>query len=115
MANAEVTQQVLHDGLQALYRELDKAYWDATTMETKDRIRGIAEAVLDVMSELNRRAIAQRTNEFAEMRETIIKVNDKLTELKADLDKIIHNIKTAGEVAGAIDKALGLAASFFTL
>ena len=115
MNGASPTQQDVRDALQELYTKLNTAYWDATTIQTKDRLRGLAEAVEDVISTLNAQQINENTVQFAQLQATMGIINTKLTQLKADINNIIHNIQTTRDVATGIDKALGIAAKFFKL
>jgi len=112
---ADALKTDVHDAFQQLYDALDDAYWAATTIETKDRIRGVAEAILDAITELNRKEFDERSAKFQELGQTMSKVNAKLSQLKDDIDNLIHNIKTAATVASYIDRAIELAVKYFKI
>jgi len=105
-------QRELHDAYDALYRKLDDAYWVATTIEDKDRIRGTATAVFDLMTSLNQADLRARATEMLSLTEAIGLVNQRLTRLKQDIDRIVQVIRVAGELTRAIDGVVSRAARF---
>ena len=106
------TIEEVHGAYQELYNDLNKGYWVASTIEAKDRIHGLTDIIFDILTALNRSDISARTEEFKKMKGTIDSLNKKLDELKQEIDKVIHAMKTAVEVAKAIDKALELTSKF---
>jgi hypothetical protein len=113
--SAEPSQQEVHDAFGVLYQELTNAYWVASTIEVKDRIRGIADSVFDILTQLNQAEIQSRTADFAALSKNVAAVSARLDSLKEDLDQIIHVVAVATSVSTAIDKALTVASTFFTL
>lgn len=107
------TLQDLQEALQGLYNTLNDAFWVASTVEAKDRIRGLAEAVFDALTKLNRLGIGALTAEYSALKTSIDRMNGKLDGLKRDIDEIIHKMEVASQVAGAIDKAIAAAVKFF--
>ncbi|MBE7443995.1 MAG: hypothetical protein HS132_01515 [Planctomycetia bacterium] len=111
----ELTQQEVRDIFGALYKDLDDAYWSATTIVDKDRISGIQGAVFDILTELNKAHIKSNTEKFKELISTVNNVNKRLDMLKKDIDKIIHKIDVATRVAKTVDKVLTQAVKYFKI
>lgn len=107
------TQQDVHDAYGQLYQSLTNAFWVASTITDKDRIRGAADAVLDIVTALNQADIKSRTQEFATLKGKVDAVNKKLTALQQEIDSIIHNMDIAASVVQAIGKALDFGGKFF--
>lgn len=106
------TQQETQDAFQQLYDSLNQAYWSASTIETKDRIRGCSDVVYDILSQLTVDGIKSRSTDFQQLKDSVQSVNTKLKQLQKDIDTVIHNIQVATSVADGITKALGIAAKF---
>ena len=116
MANAtqvKISRQDICDSFQELYNRLTEGYWAATTIEDKDRIRGLADAISDILTELNKEDIESRDNDFRALTATVQEIIPRLDKLKDQIDQIIHAVKIANNVAKAIDKALELAGKYF--
>ena|SRR5438445_4503520 len=107
------TQQEVHDVFDELYQSLTQAYWVASTITDKDRIRGAADAVFDVLTALNQADIKSRTEEYATLKNQVDIVTTKLTALQSEIDSIIHNVSVATSVVQAIGKALDFGGKFF--
>ncbi len=107
------TQQEVHDVFDELYQSLTQAYWVASTITDKDRIRGAADAVFDVLTALNQSDIKSRTQEYATLKDQVGIVTTKLTALQNEIDSIIHNVSIATSVVQAIGKALDFGGKFF--
>ena len=107
------SQNDLHDSFGELYQSLTNAYWVASTIVDKDRIRGAADQVFDILTDLNRADLKSRTEDFAELKGQVAIATKKLTALQADIDSIIHNVGVATQVVGAIAKALTASTTFF--
>lgn len=114
-SKSELTQQEVRDIFGALYKDLDDAYWSATTIEDKDRISGVQGAVFDILTELNREHIKSNTEKFKELISKVDDVNKRLDKLKKDIDKIIQRVELATRVAKTIDKVLTQAAKYFKM
>jgi hypothetical protein len=112
-AAAGATVEELHSVFQSLYEQLTGAYWVATTIEGKDRIRGAADAIFDVLTELNREHLKQGTPRYREIKAEIVQINARLKGLKDEIDEIIHKVKVATDIAKGIDKAIEIAAKVF--
>src|SRR5712692_7456307 len=109
------SQQDVHDAFGILYEQLSQAYWVATRIEDKDRIRGIADAVFEILTELNRADIQTRTGEFVALTRAVDDAEKRLVKLKEDIDQIIHRVKVATDLTNAVDKALAQSAKFFVV
>ncbi|MBW7899556.1 hypothetical protein B188_19200 [Candidatus Brocadiaceae bacterium B188] len=111
----EFTQQEIRDLFGELYKALDDAYWSATTIVDKDRIRGIQEGVFDILTELNRAHIQSNTEKFKELVSKVDNVNKRLDTLKADIDKIVQRIEVAVRMTKIIDKVLTEGVKYFKI
>jgi ABC-type transporter Mla subunit MlaD len=100
------TQQEVHDVFAELYQSLTDAYWVASTITDKDRLRGTADSVFDILTALNQAEIKSRTQEYATLKDQVGVVTKKLTALQKDIDSIIHNVNVAASVVQAIGKAM---------
>jgi len=107
-----VSQQDVHDAYSDLYDNLNQAYWVASTIEDKDRLHGTAETVFEILTALNAADIKSRTDDYAKLTKAVSDVNKKLKAIQEEMDKIIHNLTVAKNMADAITKALSTAKSF---
>ena len=107
------TQQDVHDVFGELYKSLTDAYWVASTIVDKDRIRGMADAVFEIVTALNQADLKARTEDYARLKETVTAVNSKLSALQGDIDNIIHNVGIATGLVQGIGKALDFGGKFF--
>lgn len=110
-----VSRQEVYDAFQQLYQQLSEGYWASTTIDAKDRIRGLADAVSEILTEINRDDIESRTNDFKALTETVKGINPRLDTLGKEIDQLIHAVKTGQNVAKAIDKAISLAVKYFKI
>src|SRR5260370_30912779 len=86
------TQQEVHDVFGELYQRLTDAYWVASTSVDKDRFRGAADAVFDILTALNREDIKSRTAQHTNLKENVAAAMNKLAVLQSEIDSIIHNL-----------------------
>ncbi len=107
------SQQQLRGAYEALDEQLGKAYWAASTVETKDRIYGIEEIVYDLLMRLYREQLDSNSPAYIQARQQVQTANEKLDELKQDIDSMIHAFNVAADVAAAIDKAVSLGTKYF--
>jgi len=91
-----------------VYDALSKAYWDATDIDSKDRIHGSMEAIADIITAYDEDDLANNTALFLQLTPKIKAVNQALDGIKADITKITKNITTATTVVSAISKLLGI-------
>lgn len=106
------SQQAVQDAYQQLYDSLTDAYWAASTIEDKDRIRGAADVVFEIISQLTVADIKSRSADFTELKTAVNSVTEKLRKLQSEIDTIVHNIEIASKVAAGIAKALELGGKF---
>jgi hypothetical protein len=107
------TQQDVQNAFQQLYDSLTSAYWAASTIENKDLIRGCADVVFEILSQITVDGIKARSADFQKLKASVDSVTNKLQGLQTQIDGIVHNIQIASNVAGGITKALSLATQFF--
>lgn len=110
-----VSRQNVYDAFEYLYNQLSAGYWAATTIEAKDRIRGLSDAIFEILTALNRSDIETRDADFKELTETVKRIAPRLEKLEKEIDQIIHAVKIAENVAQAVDKAIDLAAKYFKI
>jgi hypothetical protein len=108
-------QQALHDCWGELHQKLYAAYWAASTAESKDRIIGVDEVVVDIITALDQQDLAANTPAFKALAKSVADANARLKQLQKNIDMIVHNIQVAKDATSAIDQAVGLAATFFKL
>jgi hypothetical protein len=106
------TQQDVQDAFQKLYDGLNDAYWAASTIQDKDRLRGAADVIFEILSQLTVSDIRSRSIEFSQLKATFDSVQARLEKLQKDIDGIIHNVSVATNVVAGITKALELAGKF---
>jgi hypothetical protein len=104
------TLQDIHDAYGELHAALKNAYWAASTIEDKDRIRGLEDVVFDVLTVLNQQDIQSRTEQYRALQSTIKFVNSKLQRLSEDIDHIIHKVDVASSITNAVAKVASIAA-----
>jgi hypothetical protein len=109
------SQEQVRDAYEAVDEQLGQAYWAASTVETKDRIYGIEEIVYDVLMQLYREQLESGTAAYTHVQRQVETVNEKLDQLKQEIDSIIHAVSVAADVAAAIDKAVSLGAKYFAI
>src|SRR5260370_31778488 len=107
------TQQEVHDVFGELYQRLTDAYWVASTSVDKDRFRGAADAVFDILTALNREDIKSRTAEDTNLKENGAAVTKKLGVLQSEIDSIIHNATLSTTFIQSISQGFALASKFF--
>jgi len=92
-----------------LYANLNSAYWAASTIEAKDQIHGAIDVVNAVLDQLDKAGLEADNEAIKELTGSLEVVNKDLDDLREQLDQIVHNVKVATEVVGAIDKAVSIA------
>jgi len=103
-------QNNYRDSLQKLYNLLNQAYWVASTIEAKDAINGLAQAVSDILTVLNQGALETNTAQYTTLKATVGMVNAKLQSVQSQINNWVHVISIAAQVTSAIDNAIDLAA-----
>jgi DNA repair ATPase RecN len=118
IAPAPLDPEALQDyitALEQLHDLLDEAYWVATTIEAKDAINGLSQAVFDILTTLHEQAIQANTPQYTALKATVDAVNAKLQTVQGQINDWIHKIDVAGQVVAGIAQAVALAAKVFTL
>jgi ADP-heptose:LPS heptosyltransferase len=112
MATQSVSQQEVQDVFGELHQQLKNAYFEACTIEDKDRLRSLNDAIFEIITALNTDEIRSRNAEFSALSNQISLAVDQLKDLQQDIANIIHTVAVATKVTAAIDKALSSAAGF---
>ena len=107
--NADAQTRV-HAAFQELYAALNDAYWAADSMQKKDRIKGVADSVFAVLTELNRGSIQARTQQYKELKTEVNESLKHIKQLQKEIDELIHAVKKATKIAKAIDQTVEIAA-----
>ena len=100
------------DDYQALYDSLGRAYWEASDIQSKDRIQGAREAIYDIITDLDEAQLDANTALFLAVEPKIQQTCATLQKIQSDIDGITKNITTASKVVDAIGKVLSIAAMF---
>jgi hypothetical protein len=108
-------QTACQQSLQQLYDLLDQAYWVASTIEAKDAINGLTQALHGILTTLNQGALDDATAEYATLKATVAAVNSKIESVQAQINNWIHVVSLATQIAGAMDQALSACAKVFAL
>lgn len=107
-----VSLDAAKDAYQNLFDALGEAYWAASTVEAKDQIQGIRDAVHSVLTAIVQAQLEEDTAQLASLTPLVTKTNDALDKLQSDIDGIVHKITVVTEVEDAITGVLGLAGKF---
>jgi hypothetical protein len=111
-ALARISQDDVSLAFDELYTILRQAYWVAGSIEGKDRLTGLAQAVYEIRMALDAQELKARTEEFISLTATVCSVNKRLEKLQADLDDLIHNLEVADHLVAGITKAVAAATAF---
>ena len=79
-------QQDVQNAFQQLYDSLTSAYWAASTIEDKDLIRGCADVVFQILSQLTVDDIKSRSADFQQLTNSVQSVTTKLQHLQSEID-----------------------------
>lgn len=101
------------EALQDVYDQLDRAHPLAATLEAKDTLRELAEAVFDSLTALNQADIASNRAQYAAVRAAIGDVNRKLQTVQSRIDGWIHVVSVSVQTTNAIGKAIDLGSKVF--
>ncbi len=93
---------------QATYDALGKAYWEASDIDSKDRIYGAQQATGDILTAINQQQLAQNTALFIQLTPKIKATNQALKTIQDQIHQITKNIDTASTVIAAITKVLSV-------
>lgn len=113
MAISPDAQNQYQQALQSLYNVLNQAYWYASTIDAKDAINGLAQAVSDVLTTLNQGALDSNSAQYTSLNTTVKAINDKLQTVQTEINDWVHAISIATQVTNAIDQAVSTAAKVF--
>jgi hypothetical protein len=106
-------QEDYEQALQELYDLLDQAYWVASTIEAKDALNGLSQAVDDILTTLHQGALDTNTNTYTTLKTTVAAVNAKLSSVQNQINNWIHVIKIATQISGKIDQVINSAVKVF--
>ena len=97
---------------QALFDALGEAYWAASTVQAKDQIQGVRDAVHQVLTAIIQAQLEEDTTQLESLTGLITATDDALEKLQADIDGIVHKITVVTQVEAAITGVLQLAGKF---
>ncbi len=103
-------QAGLHAAFQALYEALNDAYWAADGTQRKDRIKGVADSVFAVLTELNRGSIQAQTQQHKKLKAEVNGSLQHIKQFKKEIGELILAVKQATKVSQKIDQAVEIAA-----
>ena len=110
-ASTDLTPEAI-EAYQNLYDTLGRAYWEASDIDSKDRIQGARDAIYDILTDLNIARLKANTALFLALVPRIKHTNAALEKIKDDIASITRNITTAATVVAAITRVLNIAAMF---
>jgi len=102
--------QDLSNAYSALLRDLNDAYWVASSLEVKDQLYGIIEVVTSLITQLVATDLASRDAAYAALVAQVATVNTKLDALQKQINSMISRINTAATIVSDIAKVLAVAA-----
>ena len=105
------TAQDLSDAYSALLGDLNDAYWAASSLEVKDQLYGIIEAVTSLITQLVAADLASRDAAYAALVAQVAAVNKKLDVLQQQINSMINRINTAATIVSDVAKVLAVAAT----
>jgi hypothetical protein len=100
------------DDYQALYDVLGRAYWEASDINSKDLVQGARESIYDIITDLDEAQLDANTALFLALEPKIKQTCVTLEKIQSDINSITKNITTASKVVDAINKVIGIAATF---
>ena len=104
------TTQDLSNAYSALLGDLNDAYWAASSLEVKDQLYGIIEAVTSLITQLVATDLASKDAAYAALVGQVAAVNMKLDALQKQVNVMISRIGTAATIVSDIAKVLAVAA-----
>jgi hypothetical protein len=105
-----LTVKDLSDAYSDLLDDLNDAYWAASSIDTKDQIYGMIEAVGGIISELDSADLNSRDAAYGVLVTNIASLNKQLEALQKGINSLISRINTSASVISDITKILSVAA-----
>lgn len=106
MPKASITDAI--KTLEELIASLDNAYWEASTLERKDRFYDIISIVNFELSELAKLSIQDHYLDYEAITPAFQGANAKLTNLQSILDEGVMRSTTAENLKDNINRVIGL-------
>ena len=92
--------------LEDCWSALNIAYWASSTAAAKDAIFGCLDFVSDLLDVAYVNDFQSRTTQFSNLADEIEVGNKKLSQLKKDIDKLIHKVDSITKVLTTIEKVI---------
>jgi hypothetical protein len=105
----------LHNTLDDFYDGLNDAFWAATTPEAKDQLHGALALITAVIDTIIRAELTMDNAVLISLTDTLKTSMKDLTDLRQQIDKIVHDVGIAATAIGAIDKALTITGKIIAL
>jgi len=106
MPKASITDAIRT--LEELIASLDDAYWEASTLERKDRFYDIISILNIELSELAKLSIQDHHHEYEPITPSFRRANAKLTNLRNILNEGVMRSTTAASLEDNINQVIGL-------
>ena len=106
MPNASISNAI--KTLEELISSLDNAYWEASTIERKDRFYDIISTINVELSELAKLSIQDHDLEYEPITPEFRQANTKLSNLRRLLDDTVYRSKTASKLESDIGGVIAL-------
>jgi len=108
------TTQDLSNAYSDLLDDLNEAYWAASSIDVKDRLYGMIEAISDIISALDKADFESRDATYASLAAKVTDINKQLAKLQTQIGSMISRINTAAAIVSDVAKALTLAEKIIT-
>jgi hypothetical protein len=102
----QVTQEELYTLFQDCYKALTDSFWAADNMEDKDYIRGIADFIFRILTQINRENIEQNTQKYSMLADDIKIITPKLEKIQKEIGDLISSVEMCVKVGKTVDSLL---------
>jgi methionine synthase II (cobalamin-independent) len=102
-----------HDAMQALFNLLNQAFNSAPNLDAEIAIDNVADAVSDVLTQLNQAGLAADTAQLEALQPSVEAVNAQLAAAQAQVNNWVKDAGNAAQIVGLMAKAVQLAGTVF--
>ena len=100
----------ISDALLQLYKDLRNAYWYASSIDDKDRIAGLADAVYELNNAILQGQIVKNDEVFDRESDLLTSTIAALKRASDDIDRLVKQVGIAAKIASGLARALALLA-----
>ena len=110
---AQNPAQDLDQAYTDLLDALNDGFWAASTIEAKDKIKGVMDAVTDAIQDLDSADLTARNQQFTVLGTQLKTVNTQLQALQTQISNLVSRINTATSIISGITKVVTLVGQIF--